>query len=51
MPNEDALGAERHNDFGFPALMMFWMLMELMWLAKTMDTTGQGIVWIIPTEA
>ena len=23
MPNEDALGAERHNDFGFPALMMF----------------------------
>src|SRR5690606_35346808 len=24
MPNEDALGASRHNDFGFPALMMFW---------------------------
>lgn len=23
-PNEDALGASRHNDFGYPALMMFF---------------------------
>ena len=23
MPNEDALGAERHNDFGYPSVMMF----------------------------
>ncbi|WP_299578213.1 RagB/SusD family nutrient uptake outer membrane protein [uncultured Sunxiuqinia sp.] len=22
-PNEDALGSERHNDFGYPAIMMF----------------------------
>lgn len=23
MPNEDALGAERHNDFGYPSVMLF----------------------------
>lgn len=23
MPNEDALGAQRHNDFGYPSVMMF----------------------------
>jgi len=23
MPNEDALGAERHNDFGYPSIMLF----------------------------
>lgn len=24
MPNEEALGAERHNDFGYPAVMLFF---------------------------
>lgn len=24
MPNEDALGASRHNDFGYPAVMLFF---------------------------
>jgi PBP1b-binding outer membrane lipoprotein LpoB len=23
MPNETALGAERHNDFGYPSIMLF----------------------------
>lgn len=41
MPNEDALGLSRHNDFGYPSIMMFTDAN-----GEDMVTTDNGYNWV-----